>query len=90
MFPSTSLSIIVINFISGIVFGWTYIFSKKILFQLKKSHLHAILSALRVITFSIFFYFMLKSTQISPIILVTAFLAGYWAIIIKYKENSHG
>lgn len=90
MISSATILTLFINFISGIIFGWTYIFSKKILFVLKKSRTHAILSAVRVISFGVFFYFMLKSTKISPIILITAFLAGYWAVIIKYKEKSHG
>lgn len=80
----------IISYIAGIIFGLSCIFSKRVIFLFQKPGLHGALSAIRLITASVFLYFMLKSTPITPIILVTSFLAGYWTIVITYKEIYHG
>ena len=81
---------ICIAFCGGILFGLSMLHTQKVLFLLKKPYLITIVSLLRLLLFSIFFYIMLKSTQIHPIILITSFLIAYWLMILKFKELFHG
>ena len=81
---------ICISLLSGILFGLSLLYTEKVLFVSKKPILAASTSVIRLLVISIFFYIMLKSTQIHPIILVASFLIAYWLIILKFKELLHG
>ncbi|GEM_PF-1421512 len=84
------LQYICISILGGTLFGFSLIYAEKILFLSKNPKLILILSTIRLIVISIFFYIMLKSTPIHPIILVASFLIAYWLIILKFKELLHG
>jgi hypothetical protein len=75
--------------IAGILFGLSLFYTQKVLFLSKKPMLSGALSTLRLLIISRFFYIMLKSTQIHPIILVVSFLGAYWLTILKFKEFIH-
>lgn len=83
------LQAIGISFFGGILFGLSLFIAEKVIFTTKNPILAGIFSTLRLILLSIFFYIMLKSNQIHPIILVCSFLSAYWLTIIKYKEFMH-
>ena len=80
------LQAIAISCIAGILYGLSLLTTKKVLFRAKKPMLIGLLSALRLCLIAIFFYFMLKSNQMHPIILITSFLAAYWLTILKLKR----
>lgn len=77
------------TFLSGIVFGLSLFLAQKVLFISKKPMAIGAISALRLCLLGRFFYIMLKSTQIHPIILVVSFLLAYWLTILKFKELMH-
>ena len=81
---------ICIVFFGGILCGLSVLYTQKVLFVSKKPYLITILSTLRLLLISKFFYIMLKSTQIHPIILVASFLIAYWLIILNFKELLYG
>ncbi len=80
------LQAICITLFSGILFGLSLFLTQKVLFISKKPQLIGVFSALRLIVLARFFYIMLKSTQIHPIILIVSFLVAYWLTILKFKE----
>ena len=84
------LQSIILSCIGGILFGLSFVNSKKVLFLQQNHALHALISTIRLLLFSFFLYIMLKTMQINPIILVVSFLLGYWLVILKYKETLHG
>ena len=84
------LQYIGISFLGGILFGFSLLYAEKILFLSAKPKLIFLLSTVRLLIISIFFYIMLKSTQIHPIILVGSFLIAYWLLILRFKELFHG
>ena len=81
---------ICISFCGGILLGLSLLYTQKVLFLSKKPALVSVISIIRLLAISIFFYIMLKSTQIHPIILIASFLIAYWLIILKLKELFHG
>lgn len=81
---------ICISFCGGLLFGLSLLHTQKVLFLSKNPLLAGIISTVRLLVISVFFYIMLKSTQIHPIILVASFLLAYWLIILKFKEFLHG
>ena len=83
------LQAICMTIIAGILFGLSLFFTQKVLFVSKKPMLIGAVSALRLLIVGRFFYIMLKSTQIHPIILVASFLGAYWLTILKFKESVH-
>ncbi len=83
------LQAICITFFTGILFGLSLFWTEKVLFLSKKPIILALASTVRLLLVGRFFYIMLKSNQIHPIILVTTFLLGYWVIILKFKEFMH-
>jgi hypothetical protein len=84
------LQSICISFCGGLLFGLSLLHAQKVLFLSKNPLFAGIISTIRLLVISIFFYIMLKSTQIHPIILVVSFLLAYWLIILKFKEFLHG
>ena len=84
------LQAICITFFGGLLFGLSLLHTQKVLFLSKNPLLAAVISTIRLLVISVFFYIMLKSTQIHPIILVASFLLAYWLIILKFKEFLHG
>jgi len=84
------LELICITFIAGILFGLSLFSAQKVLFLTKNPILLSLISTVRLIAAGSFFYIMLKSTSIHPIILVSSFLVAYWLIILKLKELFHG
>ncbi len=83
------LQAICITFATGILFGLSLFYIEKVLFKSKNPILSGTLSTLRLLIIGSFFYIMLKSNQIHPIILITSFLAAYWLTILKFKEWIH-
>lgn len=83
------LQVICITLFAGIFFGLSLFLTQKVLFISKKPILIGIFSGLRLLIVGRFFYIMLKSTQIHPIILVASFLIAYWLTILKFKEFVH-
>jgi len=80
---------ICITFFTGILFGLSLFFIEKVLLVSKKPIATGAISMLRLLIVGRFFYIMLKSNQIHPIILITSFLAAYWLTILKFKEWMH-
>jgi hypothetical protein len=83
------LQAICITFLVGIAFGLSLLLTQKVLFFSKKPMAIGAISMLRLCMLGRFFYIMLKSTQIHPIILVASFLIAYWLTILKFKEYMH-
>ncbi len=83
------LQAICITFLTGILFGLSLFFIEKVLFVSKNPIATGAISVLRLLTVGSFFYIMLKSNQIHPIILITSFLVAYWLTILKFKEWMH-
>jgi len=79
-----------ISAFGGILYGLSLLYTEKVLFSSKNALLFGIISTLRLLAISAFFYIMLKSSQIHPIILVASFLIAYWLIILKFKELLYG
>jgi len=84
------LQAICISFCGGLLFGLSLLYTQKVLFLSKNPIFTGTISTIRLLVISFFFYIMLKSTQIHPIILVVSFLLAYWLIILKFKEFCHG
>jgi hypothetical protein len=80
------LQVICITSFAGIVFGLSLFLTQKVLFLSKNPILAGTISIMRLLIVGNFFYIMLKSNQIHPIILITSFLAAYWVTILKFKE----
>lgn len=80
---------ICITIIFGIFFGLSLFLTQKVLLISKKPIISSAISVLRILIIGRFFYIMLKSTQIHPIILVVSFLVAYWLTILKFKEFVH-
>jgi hypothetical protein len=80
---------ICLTFFTGILFGLSLFFIEKVLFKSKNPMAMGALSTLRLLLLGRFFYIMLKSNQIHPIILITSFLVAYWLTILKFKEWMH-
>lgn len=83
------LQAICITFFAGIVCGLSLFFIEKVLFTSKNPITAGGISTLRLLVLGRFFYIMLKSNQIHPIILVASFLIAYWLTILKFKELMH-
>jgi len=83
------LKVLCITFCMGILCGLSLLQAEKVLFQSKKIIFRIIISLARFFCLAIFFYIMLKSYQIHPIILLVAFLSAYWLTILKFKEFMH-
>ncbi len=83
------LQAICITFLAGILFGLSLFLTQKVLFISKKPALAGTISTLRILLVGRFFYIILKSNQIHPIILVASFLIAYWLTILKFKEFVH-
>ena len=83
------LQAICITFFVGILFGLSLFFTEKVLFASKNPFASGAISILRLLLLGRFFYIMLKSNQIHPIILVASFLIAYWLTILKFKELMH-
>lgn len=84
------LQALCLSFIGGLLFGLSLLHTQKVLFLSKNPLLFGVISTIRLLIISVFFYIMLKSTQIHPIILLASFLLAYWLIILKFKELLHG
>lgn len=82
------LAILVSSFV-GIIFGLSLFLAQKVLFISKNPIILGALSIVRILILGKFFYIMLKSTPIQPIILVTFFLGAYWLTILLCKECMH-
>lgn len=80
------LQTLFILFFVGILFGLSVIFTQKVLFITKNPILITMISMLRLFIIGNFFYIILKSTQIHPIILIVSFLVAYWLTILNFKE----
>jgi len=83
------LQAICITFLVGILFGLSLFFTQKVHFISSNPIFISIYSIIRLLLLGRFFYIMLKSTQIHPIILVVSFLIAYWLTILKIKEFMH-
>ncbi len=66
---------------AGIACGLSLFFTEKALFIYKKPIIISVISIMKLLFLSRFFYIMLKSNQIHPIILITSFLITYWFTI---------
>lgn len=73
----------------GILCGLSLFLTEKVLFISKNPIAVAALSIVRLCIIGRFFYIMLKSNQIHPIILIVIFLVTYWLTILKIKEFMH-
>ncbi len=80
------LQAICITFFVGILFGLSLLLTQKVLFLSKNPMTIGALSIVRLCILGRFFYIMLKSTQIHPIILVASFLVAYWLTILKINN----
>lgn len=80
---------ICITFFVGIIFGLSLFVTQKVLFVSKNPVALGSISVIRLLVLGRFFYIMLKSAQIHPIILVVSFLVAYWVTILKFKEFMH-
>ena len=80
------LQAICITFLAGILFGLSLFLTQKVLFISKNPMASSGLSVLRLLIAGRFFYIMLKSAQIHPIILVASFLAAYWLTILTTQR----
>lgn len=77
---------ICIIFFFGIIYGLSLFLTQKVHFISKNKFLLPVVSVIRLFTLANFFYIMLKSTRIHPIILIVSFFTAYWLIILKFKE----
>ncbi len=75
--------------IIGIFFGLSLYYTEKVIFISKNPVYAGTISTLRLLLLATFFYIILKSNQIHPIILVVSFLSAYWLTILKFKEFMH-
>ena len=78
-----------ILFLAGIIWGVCVYLTQKLSFIYKKPHLVGVISVIRLAALGKFFYIMLKSHEIHPIILVASFLVAYWLTILLFKELIH-
>lgn len=77
---------ICILLVSGFLYGLSALIAQKVFFYSKKIQYIPIFAALRLSVLGIFFYIILKSTQIHPIILIASFFIAYWLTILHFKE----
>lgn len=75
-----------IIFFAGILYGLSLLLTQKVHFILKNKKILPVISLIRLFILASFFYIMLKSTQIHPIILIVSFFTAYWLTILKFKE----
>ena len=80
------LQAICITILAGIIFGLSLFATEKVLFISKKPFMITGISTIKLLLVGRFFYIMLKSNQIHPIILVASFLIAYWLTILKIKK----
>lgn len=73
----------------GILFGLSLAVTKRVQIHTKKTFLYPLGAMARISMLALFFYIILKSNQIHPIILVVSFLGSYWFTILTYKECIH-
>jgi hypothetical protein len=71
---------------SGFIYGVSVFVTQKLFFIYKKPYLIGTLSIIRFLLLGKFFYIILKSNQIHPILLVALFLVAYWLTILLFKE----
>lgn len=83
------LQAICITLLAGITFGLSLFLTQKVHFISSNPILIGVSSIVRLLLLGRFFYIMLKSAQIHPIILVVSFLIAYWLTILKFKEFMH-
>lgn len=81
------LQAICITFLAGILFGLSLFLTQKVLFLSKKPIALGAISTIRLLLLGRFFYIMLKSTQIHPIILVASFLGAYWLTVLTVNKT---
>ena len=73
----------------SITFGLSLFLQEKVLFASKNPLFLALFSIVKLLLLAKFFYIILKSNQIHPIILVAVFLLVYWLTIFIIKEFIH-
>lgn len=80
------LKAICITLCFGFLYGLSLFITKKVFFIATKPNLITAILILRFLLLANFFYIMLKSMQIHPIILLVSFFIGYWLTILNLKE----
>ncbi len=78
-----------VTIVAGIFFGLSLCITEKVLFKSSKVVYMSLFSQARLAILALFFYIILKSNQIHPIILITLFLGTYWLTILVGKELLH-
>jgi uncharacterized membrane protein len=79
------LQVLCTTIFAGIVFGLSLLMTEKVLFVSKKPMLIPGITTCKLLLLARFFYIMLKSNQIHPIILVASFLIAYWLTILTIQ-----
>jgi len=81
---------IIIMICAGIIYGLFVYYAQKVHLTSSKQIIPALFLSARLSILGLFFYIMLKSIQIHPIILIVSFLLGYWLIILNIEELLNG
>jgi hypothetical protein len=79
------LQTIFIVIFTGILFGLSLLITEKVLFISKNYVILSVITTCKLLLLARFFYIMLKSYQIHPIILVASFLIAYWLTILTIQ-----